>query len=123
MSCFLALIKEKKRLDTITRDLQEGRKGKVVAFDQLKDSSFKSDLDQSATQPSWILSDIGPFDRRGKIFKDPIMVLSRIFLNDYLEEKSKESSEVLSEALCHSLVEVTILVWFLLTVVIFLPTC
>jgi hypothetical protein len=117
----VAFIRQRKRLDTIMRDLQEERKGKGVAFDQPKDSYFKYDLDQPATQPSWMSSDIGPLNRRGKIFKDPTMVLSRLFPDDCLEEMSKESFGILSEALCHSLVEVSVLVSSYCSP--FLPTC
>jgi hypothetical protein len=100
----VSLIRERKRLDMITRDLQEVRKRTRVAFDQLENSSFEFNLDQPSTLPSLGMpSDIGHSDKWGEIFKDPITALSRLFPEDYLEEKSKESFRILSEELCHFL--------------------
>ena len=109
MLCALALNRGLKRLYTIISDLEEARKGMRVAFDQHEDSSFEFDLDQPATQPSsWMLSDIGPLDRQEEILKDPIMAFSRLFPEDYLEEKSEESFGILGEEICHFLARVSL---------------
>jgi hypothetical protein len=89
--------------------LPRARKGNEATFDQSEDSSSEFDLDQTATLPS-LGSDIGPPNRLGEIFKDPVMAFSRLFPEDYLEEKYKESFGILSEELCHSLIGVSVLI-------------